>query len=74
MKDTYMVEVDGKVVEKDIETFDDAMWAWETGQLCSYEVPNYIDSREDAKIAFEAGLLDEAGFRFFDTMQYDPVR
>lgn len=73
MKDTYMVEVDGKVVEKDIETFDDAMWAWETGQLYGYEVPNYIDSREDAKIAFEAGLLNEAGFRFFDTMQYDPV-
>lgn len=71
MKDTYMVEVGGKVVEKDIETFDDAMEAWETGQLWGKEVPDYISSREEAKIAFEAGILDEVGFRFFDTMIYE---
>jgi len=71
MVDTYIDIVNGKRVEKEIETFDDAMLAWETGQLSGFEVPDYINSRNDAKIAYEAGLLNEAGFRFFDTMQYD---
>lgn len=71
MENTYMVEVEGKVVEKDIETFDDAMETWATSQLWGKEVPDYINSREDAKIAFEAGILDEVGFRFFDTMIYE---
>ena len=71
--DTYTIIVNGQRVEKEIETFDDAMEAWETGQLYGFEVPNYINSREDARIAFEAGILDEVGFRFFDTMQYDPT-
>ena len=69
--DTYTIIVDGKRVEKEIKSFSDAMEAWETGQLYGFEVPDYINSREDARIAYEAGLLNEDGFRFFDTMQYE---
>ena len=69
--DTYTIIVDNKRVEKEIETFSDALEAWETGQLYGYEVPDYINSKEDAKTAFEAGLLSADGFRFFDTMQYN---
>ena len=71
--DTYTVVVNGIAFEKEIVTFKDAMDAWESGQLWGRDVPDYINSKEDAKVAFEAGILDEAGFRFFDTMEYDPV-
>lgn len=71
MSDTYTVIINNKRIEKEIETFEDALEAWETGQLIGYEVPNYICSREDAETAYQCGLLDEEAFVFFDTMIYE---
>ena len=59
MPDTYTVIIDNKRVEKEIETFQDVIDAWETGQLSGKDAPNYISSREEAKLAFEVGILDK---------------